>query len=448
MSSESDETYSEMEMDDDGQWKKVKHKRKARERLERTTKKTKNQSALTNAEINNIIGTTQKTQTYKNLSTETNSISSNTHKNTSQNNNSKPTNNYSLQMQNILNQPYRNMYYLTTTRDFTRTQIADFWTARNPQSKDIILKTSKGFLLKTNMEKATAINCLKSLKQSQILEEFQETNTKRQPPNKTRNATFACVITTVEQDVEDIKIKEHLEANNYELRYCKRITSRATGKLTQLIRIITGHFASFQKLLNEGVFYKNRYYPVHPSTPPEPTPAPCAKCSLFTHVTEQCNTPLTCRKCQGKHHTNDCTSPLPEKCMACNSEEHQAWSAKCPKRPVKPIEGIPNARIKSMNKKSNEIDNSTTKNSRIHSPMTFHDHIIETYTKKLNKPKYSNRQELIIQLKKRFINLYNIDTTVVFSGNNMYILMFDLDKPNTTSPTVPTEGLVVHLNGE
>ena len=340
------------------------------------------------------------------------------------------------------------MYYLTCTREFTRTQIADFWSARNPHSRDIILKTSRGFLLKTNLEKSSAINCLKSLKQSQILQDFQETNTNRQPANKIQKASFACVIATVEQDIEDDKIKEHLEANNYVLRYCKRITSRATGKLTQLIRIITGDFTSFQKLLNEGVFYKNRYYPVHPSTPPEPTPTPCAKCFLFTHVTEQCSTPITCRKCQGKHHTNICTSPLPEKCKACNSEDHQAWSPKCPKKPVKPIEGIPNARIKPMNKKSNEIDNKITENNKVHTPMTIHDHIIETYTSKLNKPKYSNRQELIIQLKKRFINLYNIDTTVVFSGNHMYILMFDLDKPNTASPTEPTEGLVVFRNGE
>ena len=32
MSTESDGSYTEMEIEDNGQWKKVKHKRKARER--------------------------------------------------------------------------------------------------------------------------------------------------------------------------------------------------------------------------------------------------------------------------------------------------------------------------------------------------------------------------------------------------------------------------------
>lgn len=439
MSSESDGN-SDMELvEDDENWTEARENRKAKR------KRTKDYSQ---EEVNNIIlGPAKKTQQINTTQKATTS-SSTIPKNTSQNiNKNTSTNNYSLQMQNILNQQYKNMYYLMTNREFTRTQIADFWNSKNPQSRDVIIKTSKGFLLKTNLEKNVASNYLTTLKQSEVLQDFQETNPNRQTANKTINATFACVIASVEQDIEDLEMREFLEANSIKLRYCKRITSRATGKLTQLIRIITGDFPSFQKLLNEGVFYKNKHYPVHPSTPPEPVPSPCAKCSLYTHTTELCNLPLTCRKCKGKHSTSNCTSPLPEKCTACNSEEHQAWSVKCPKRPVKPIEGIPNTRIKSLNKKSCEIDKKITKNNKIHTPMTLHDHIIETYTNKFNKPKYTNRQELIVQLKKRFINLYNIDTTVVFSGNHMFILMFDLDKPNTTSPTEPTEGLVIHSNG-
>lgn len=58
----------------------------------------------------------------------------------------------------------------------------------------------------------------------------------------------------------------------------------------------------------------------------------------------------------------------------------------------------------------------------------------------MNKPKNTNRDELLKKLKKRFIQLYNIDTTVAFSGNRIYILMFDLDQPNSDSPTEPIQG--------
>lgn len=211
-------------------------------------------------------------------------------------------------------------------------------------------------------------------------------------------------------------------------RYCKRITSRATGNLTSLIRIITGCLQSYEKLLNEGVFYKNKHYAVYPSSPPPPLPIPCAKCMEFTHTTENCGNPIKCSKCFGQHYTNNCTSTLAAKCTSCQSEEHMAWSPKCPKRPTAPITGIPNAKIKSINKLSAEIDSNITNNNRVHKAITIHDHIITTYVNKLNKNGNNDRQHLIDKLKKRFINNYRIDTAIVFSGNSIYIFMFDLDR--------------------
>lgn len=61
--------------------------------------------------------------------------------------------------------------------------------------------------------------------------------------------------------------------------------------------------------------------------------------------------------------------------------------------------------------------------------------IINTYIRKLNKPKNINREELLYKLKKRFITEYKIGTTAVFSGNRLYILMFDMEDPNKPSPT-------------
>lgn len=177
---------------------------------------------------------------------------------------------------------------------------------------------------------------------------------------------------------------------------------------------------------------------VFPSHPPEPTPVPCSKCLLFDHTTANCNSPPECTKCQGPHKESQCKTNLPPKCKACGSEDHQAWSTKCPKHPKKPLEGIPNATIKSLNKKSRFIEELNKKQNRIHSQVTIHDDIINTYIRKLNKPKNTNREELLDKLKRRFIGQYNIDTVAVFSGNRVYILMFDIEEPDEPSPTEPT----------
>lgn len=55
MSTESDGSFSEMEIDDTGQWKKVRHKRKSREGASGYIIK---KNKLTQENINKIIGTT------------------------------------------------------------------------------------------------------------------------------------------------------------------------------------------------------------------------------------------------------------------------------------------------------------------------------------------------------------------------------------------------------
>lgn len=72
--------------------------------------------------------------------------------------------------------------------------------------------------------------------------------------------------------------------------------------------------------------------------------------------------------------------------------------------------------------------------------MTIHDLIIDTYIYKLNKINNNNRDELIAKLRKRFIAQYSIDTVAHFSGNRLYLLMFDLESPSTPSATQPIQG--------
>lgn len=362
--------------------------------------------------------------------------------NTTSNNSQKKTiNNHSQQMFHKINRKYQHGFYVSTTTDLPRTQMADIWMNHFPRSKDTILKTKKGFLIKSDGDKENIVKILQLLKNNKTINSFEE--------NKEMNSTsqgfstqgsYSVVISSVDPDITDEEISTELKNQKIEHRFCKRITSRATGKPTQLIRIITGNIKAFECLLAAGLFYKCRHYPVFPSTPPEPIPVPCARCNEFTHTTINCKSVTICNKCKGNHHTNSCTSPLPISCTACGEKDHVAWSIKCPKRPTKPIDGIPNVKIKSINKKSHQIKPSITKNNRVHTPITIHDNIIDTYIQKLNNPKNTDRQQLINKLKMRFIEAHNIDTTAVFSGNRLYILMFDLNEENSVVATEPIEG--------
>lgn len=192
--------------------------------------------------------------------------------------------------------------------------------------------------------------------------------------------------------------------------------------------------------MNEGVFLINKHFRASPSTPPPPLPQQCNDCTQFTHTTENCKNASLCNKCSRDHRSEKCTKNLPIKCTACNTTDHVAWSLKCPKRPTKLIEGIPNTQIKPLNKRNREIDSTLTNNNRIHEPVTAHDFIINTYVRKINNPTSTNTEKLIQKLKNRFTREMNIDTTAVFSGNGLYILMVDLDKPEVPSPTQPLKG--------
>lgn len=346
----------------------------------------------------------------------------------------KSSTNISLKMKEITNKKYKNLFYINTKENTSRLQMSDIWTKVSKKSNDVILQTKKGFLIKSNTDQRVLIQYLDKLKTEQKINSFEKTTEKeRQQKSDTAIASYSAVIATVELEIEDKVLSEHLNKIGIEHRYCKRIVSRKTGNNTYLIRIITGNIKSFERLLNEGLFYKNRHYPVYTSLPPLPAPLPCGRCHEFTHKTEDCSTPQKCNKCQGSHSTSKCTTQLPVRCSACNAEDHAAWSFKCPKRPKSALPNIP---IKSINKKSQEIESDLKKESRIHSSITKHDFIIHTYIDEVNNPKNNNREEIIQKIRKKFIDLWNIDTAAVFTQNRLYILMFDLET-DFDSPTEP-----------
>lgn len=436
MPSDSDGSYecSEMEIEDNGQWKKARHKRKSRvETLGNTNKKNR----LSQEDINNIIlGPNTNTTKNTEINTHTKNIQN---KNTAMHTNK----NYSARMNEIVHKKFKHLFYITTVNDITRKDMSEIWETEQPQSDEVIIQTKKGFLIKTNKEKKIITETLNKLISNKKIKNYQETSDSYTPNHDrpTTSSSYSVIIGSVEHDITDSEISEQIKRMSIKHRYCKRIIAKANNKPTLMIRIITDCLKSSEQLLNEGVFYKHKHYPTFPSLPPAPIPQPCSRCLQFTHTKEQCTTPIKCTKCNGPHHYSKCNSPLPMKCTGCGSEEHAAWSLKCPKRPTQPIQGIPNTQIKPLNKKSQEIDKKITKNSKIHSPITIHDMIINTYISKINKEKNRDREELLKKLRKRFVTQYNIDTVASFSGNRLYILMFDLDEPLTTSPTEPIPGI-------
>lgn len=164
---------------------------------------------------------------------------------------------------------FANYFYLKSDIS-NRIELAVHWNTARGINTDVIIKTTQGFLLKSNSSKGELLRTLKELQNKNIINEHKVTQSNFTLPKPTPPATFAAVIATVEQDIDNDTMSNHLTNNNIIHRYCKRITSRATNKPTTLIRVITGCEKSFQKLMNEGVFMYNKHYPVKISPPPPP----------------------------------------------------------------------------------------------------------------------------------------------------------------------------------
>lgn len=67
----------------------------------------------------------------------------------------------------------------------------------------------------------------------------------------------------------------------------------------------------------------------------------CFKCNSYNHRAKECKKELTCPKCAGSHHVNDCNAEKDEiKCVNCKEAvsklklkidiHHEAWNTECP----------------------------------------------------------------------------------------------------------------------
>lgn len=215
----------------------------------------------------------------------------------------------SKRMQEIIRPTFTFAYFLQTLEGTTRLNIADAWSSLTPSTRDDIIQTSRGFILKTNTDPAITGPLLLQMVANKAIQNFAETNTNKvkQTPS-TPSLTYSVVVHSVEPEISDLELSNHLNKIGLQHRFCKRIISRATNRPTRMMRVITGEVATFETLLGEGIYYRCRHYAVEPSRAPAPTPTPCAKCSLYTHTTAQCTTPTKCLKCGDAHATPLCTN--------------------------------------------------------------------------------------------------------------------------------------------
>lgn len=268
----SDTSDGLMDTDDDStEWKTQKSRGDKRKRIHRKLEN------LSQPQIKQIIGiedrskktkadksTPQKASTSKHYTTHKNTHSTR-NKNTTENiaipprdntqtnnsttaplnrdlDNSKKHKNFSAKMNEIINRNFKHLFYISADENLTRTAISDIWEKEIPNSEDVIFKTKKGFLLKSNQEKNKINQILLKLTQNKKISNFQETTSlnTRQTTTITTNS-YSAVIGSVEHEIQDKEISDFLNKLNINHRYCRRIISKATNSPTLLIRVITSN---------------------------------------------------------------------------------------------------------------------------------------------------------------------------------------------------------------
>ncbi|CAH1101727.1 unnamed protein product [Psylliodes chrysocephalus] len=280
MSISSDGDYTEMEVEEDGMWKKV--RRKTKDKLHNIPKRL---NQLTK-EIDDIIGTSSQTTntknpTYKNLSDTNRNPQPHKNSYTNKNNFNK---NYSPVMNTIVNKKYDNMFYLEAESSCTRMNISTGWNQIFPNADDIIIK----IVLKTNTNKDEIMGVLDRYVENGKILSYKESNPNTKPPTSSPLPSYSVIIARIEQEIDENSISRHLTNLNLEHRYCKRIIARSNAEPTIMIRIITGSQTTSEILLSHGLHYHYQHYPVYPSKAPEPVPQPCSKWQEYTHTTENC----------------------------------------------------------------------------------------------------------------------------------------------------------------
>ena len=138
------------------------------------------------------------------------------------------------------------------------------------------------------------------------------------------------VIVNVHHSISEDEIKAELLNNNaMNVSKVTRITSRATGQPTKLIRVITdsnNHVCAAQK---HGVKIGWQLYRCEASREP-PHVRQCFKCQQFGHSAKECRNAIRCLRCSQEHSVKECTVQKENaKCSNCGGAHATVYRG-CP----------------------------------------------------------------------------------------------------------------------
>ena len=153
------------------------------------------------------------------------------------------------------------------------------------------------------------------------------TKTEHKPPH-----AIASNVPFEYDDMEELKqlIVDHDPGLDGQIVSCRRITTRADGRSTKLVRIICSNQATADLLIKNGLKLEARYFRCQPPRV-QPTPDRCYRCQQIGHTISRCQAAVQrCAKCGEDHRTSGCTRDRPDwRCLSCG-EAHAVWYSHCP----------------------------------------------------------------------------------------------------------------------
>ena len=153
-------------------------------------------------------------------------------------------------------------------------------------------------------EDQSSRECLLNAPNLQLVFPNTSVNARNTLPKAKTKPSF--VIVNVHHGIQENEMKQEL-LNNNAMNVIKvlRITSRATGKPTKLIRLITDCSNHVTAAIKHGVKVG---WVLHRCEPIEEPPhiKQCFKCQKFGHSASDCKEELRCLRCAGKHTVKSC----------------------------------------------------------------------------------------------------------------------------------------------
>jgi len=158
-------------------------------------------------------------------------------------------------------------------------------------------------------------------------------STSTKPSTNKQTTSLSCVIKNVPISVDIQQLTSHLQAQDTTITNCLRITSRATGQPTTLVRLFTDSADSLTKFLTVGIRIGHQIFHCEESRTdfhPQAAVVQCFKCQSFGHMSRDCPAPCpVCRKCGlAGHSASGCRAD--KVCCPNCSGPHPASYRGCP----------------------------------------------------------------------------------------------------------------------